>query len=128
MDYHLTDNSDEVLNALQAQIGRALEAIGLQAEGDAKLKCPVDTGNLRGSITHTVRDKTAYIGTNVEYAKYVEYGTGIYVPGGRQDPWVYQDDEGKWHRTSGQPPAHFLQSIGNHLDEYKQIVRTYLQG
>lgn len=128
MGYEIIDNSEEVLSALRAQTTRALETIGLQAEGDAKLKCPVDTGNLRGSITHTVRDKTAYIGTNVEYAKYVEYGTGIYVPGGRQDPWAYQDEKGKWHTTRGQPPAHFLQSIFNHLDEYKQIARTYLQG
>lgn len=128
MDYNLTDNSDEILAALQVQIGLALEAIGLQAEGDAKLKCPVRTNNLRSSITHAVRDKTAYIGTDVKYAKYVEFGTGIYVPGGRQDPWAYQDEKGKWHTTRGQPPAHFLQSIFSHLDEYKQIARTYLQG
>lgn len=49
-------------------------------EGEAKRLCPVDTGRLRNSITHTVdKSKTAYIitiGTNVEYAAYVEFGTG----------------------------------------------------
>jgi HK97 gp10 family phage protein len=35
----------------------------------------VDTGNLRNSITHTSDGKAAYIGTNVEYGKYVELGT-----------------------------------------------------
>ena len=39
---------------------------------------PVDTGNLRNSITHMVNDgeKAAYIGTNSEYAVYVEWRHG----------------------------------------------------
>ena len=41
-----------VLKSLEGQIDVALEAVGLQAEGYAKLKCPVDTGRLRNSLTH----------------------------------------------------------------------------
>ena len=48
------DHSAEVLGALDAAVGRALEKCGLVAEGYAKKLCPVDTGNLRNSITHTV--------------------------------------------------------------------------
>ena len=51
-DVQFTDNSAEVLKALEGQIDAALEAVGLQAEGYAKLKCPVDTGRLRNSLTH----------------------------------------------------------------------------
>lgn len=71
------DNTDEVVEALGIAMARALEAIGIQAEGYAKDLCPVDTGRLRNSITHTVDndEKAAYIGTNVEYAPYVELGT-----------------------------------------------------
>lgn len=71
------DNTDEVAAALEQAYDRALEKIGLTAEKYARNLCPVDTGRLRNSITHTVDSggKAAYIGTNVEYAPYVEMGT-----------------------------------------------------
>ena len=69
------DNTAAVKGGLQSAFAKALERIGLQAEGYAKDLCPVDTGNLRNSITHTSDGKAAYIGTNVEYGKYVELGT-----------------------------------------------------
>lgn len=69
------DNTNKVLDSLSLAIVRALEKIGLVAEGYAKLACPVDTGRLRNSITHTMDKSYAYIGTNVEYAPYVELGT-----------------------------------------------------
>ena len=47
-------------------LDKALEMCGLKAEGYAKMICPVDTGNLRKSITHTSgEEQTEYIGTNV---------------------------------------------------------------
>lgn len=71
------DNIDLVVDGINDAVLRALEQIGMAAEGYAKDLCPVDTGRLRNSITHTVdEDKgAAYIGTNVEYAPYVELGT-----------------------------------------------------
>lgn len=77
MSYSYKDNTDEVLKGLSDAVERALTRIGLAAEGYAKKECPVDTSNLRNSITHEVRqsEKAAYIGTNVEYAAYVELGT-----------------------------------------------------
>lgn len=71
----MADNTASVKGGLSSAFARALERIGLQAEGYAKDLCPVDTGNLRNSITHTSDSKAAYIGTNVEYGKYVELGT-----------------------------------------------------
>ena len=71
MDIKITvDNSAEVIEAKNEAVMRALEAIGLQAEGYAKLKAPVDTGRLRNSITHSVapEEEAVYVGTNVEYA------------------------------------------------------------
>lgn len=77
MDVKITDNSDKFLSALPEQIEQALIAIGLTAESYAKRDCPVDTGRLRNSITNAVRtdEKAVYIGTNVEYAAFVELGT-----------------------------------------------------
>lgn len=73
----IADHTDEVIEALGAGIARALEAIGIEAEGDAAAICPVDTGRLRNSITHTIDadEKVAIIGSNVEYALAVHEGT-----------------------------------------------------
>lgn len=69
------DYSKEVLAAMEKGIKNGLEAIGLTAETYAKNATPVDTGRLRNSISHAVDGEAAYIGTNVEYAPYVELGT-----------------------------------------------------
>lgn len=71
------DNTGQVVDGIDSAIGVALEKIGLLAENYAGKKCPVDTGNLRGSITHEIdtSDNAVYIGTNVGYAPYVELGT-----------------------------------------------------
>ena len=57
MNVQFTDNSKEVIEAMQQAVARALEKCGLTAEGYAKKLCPVDTGNLRNSITHTVDEE-----------------------------------------------------------------------
>ena len=77
MNVQFTDNSKEVSDNIKAALLRGLETCGLVAEGYAKKLAPVDTGNLRNSITHDVDDgePAAYIGTNVEYAPYQELGT-----------------------------------------------------
>ena len=69
------DNSQQILSAMEKGIKNGLEAIGLTAETYAKKATPVDTGRLRNSISHTVDGEAAYIGSNVEYAPYVELGT-----------------------------------------------------
>lgn len=137
MDFSVKSNKDEILKALREQTEAALEAVGLQAEAYAKLKCQVDSGLLRNSITHAVGgegvsheyradkadkngdvksgsiygvigekgDDTVYVGTNVEYAPYVEYGTS---------------------KTSPQP---FLRpAVEDHTEEYKEIFEHYLRG
>ena len=89
-----------------------LEEACLVVENAAKKKVPVDTGNLRSSITYDVDGDEGVIGTNVEYAPYVEFGTGLFSSqgDGRTDvPWRYQDAKGEWHTTSGQEPQPYLQ-------------------
>lgn len=69
----VADHTDEVIEALGIAIGRALEAIGIEAESDAANLCPVDTGRLRNSITHTIDggEQVAIVGTNTSYAIFV---------------------------------------------------------
>lgn len=128
----LIDNSAEVLAAMKEQVLLGLEAIGQEAEGYAKDECPVDTGRLRNSIAHKVveDEKAVYIGTNVEYGIYVEYGTGIYADNGqgRQTPWFYVDDKGEGHYTRGMKPRHFLKkAVSNHGSHYKSIMEAALK-
>ena len=104
MSYTYKDNADEVLAALERAKKRGLEAIGLVAEGHAKKETPVDTGRLRNSISHATDDEAAYIGTNVEYAPYVELG------------------------ARGRKGKHMLQrAAAEHADEYKQIMEDALK-
>lgn len=125
-----TDNIDLVVNGINDAVLRALEKIGMTAEGYAKDLCPVDTGNLRNSITHKIdeSDGAVYIGTNVEYAQYVELGTGIYNPEGRKTPWWYQDDKGQWHWTRGARAQPFLKpAASDHGQTYRNIIEDELK-
>ena len=56
MSVEIHDNSKEVSEDIKAALLRGLETCGLVAEGYAKKLAPVDTGNLRNSITHDVDD------------------------------------------------------------------------
>ena len=76
ISFRVEDNSREVIRQMENKIKDALREAGLFAEGEAKLRTPVDTGNLRGSISHKMRgDTEVQIGTDVEYALYIEKGT-----------------------------------------------------
>ena len=79
MEVDYTDNSEQVLAAMEKGKRNALTAIGASAETHTKDNITadklVDTGRLRNSISHTVDGESAYIGTNVEYAPYLELGT-----------------------------------------------------
>lgn len=104
MSYTYKDNTDEVLSALERAKKRGLEAIGLTAEGHAKKETPVDTGNLRNRTSHAVEGDAAYIGTNVEYAPYVELG------------------------ARGRKGVHMLQrAASEHADEYKQLLEDSMK-
>lgn len=130
IDIQITDNSGEILKALEQKKKAALTGIGIQAEGFAKRLTPVDTGRLRNSITHAVRGDDVYIGTNVEYGIWLELGTGIYASDGkgRQSPWGYYDRDGKYHVTRGMKPHHMLKKAASeHTEEYKRIIESIMK-
>ena len=78
-DLRIDDHSGLCKEELERRIPVILEALGIEAEGNAvdeiTIMKAVDTGRLRGSISHAVSGNDVYIGTNVEYAPYVELGT-----------------------------------------------------
>ena len=59
IDIHIEDHSGDILNALNQNIDKALEAVGVQAAGYAILNLErdprrVDTGLLRNSIAYAI--------------------------------------------------------------------------
>ena len=133
MSIEITDNSKEVSAAIKAALLRGLEKIGLVAEGYAKKLCPVDTGRLRNSITFDISEdeNAVYIGTNVEYAVYVETGTGKHADGGggRPTKWVYKDTNGEMHYTGGDRAKPFLRpAVAAHAATYRKIMEAEMKG
>lgn len=95
-------------------------------ERAAKQKAPKDTGALRRSIQSRVKTTadtvTGEVYSPLEYAPYVEYGTGLFAEqgNGRKDvPWLYEDDKGETHITSGQKPKPYMRPA---LKENRQKV------
>ena len=130
MDVKFIDNSEEIKDNMKNALLRALEKIGMTAEKYAKRLCPVDTGNLRNSITHRVDEgePAAYIGSDTEYAAYVELGTGKYYPGGRPTPWAYQDANVNWYWTAGNKAQPYLKpAAANYAAQYRQIVEDEMK-
>lgn len=106
MDMKIKDNTDIIKAEMQQKVVEALESVGLLAEAQVKAKTPVDTGRLRNSITHDVDmgEQCAIVGTNVEYASFVEYGTS---------------------KTPAQP---FLKNtIQENAGTYKDIIETIVK-
>lgn len=68
----------QLLTGPEGPVAKELLRRAIQVEGAAKQRCPVDTGRLRSSISHQLASDgglVARIGTDVEYAPYVELGT-----------------------------------------------------
>lgn len=100
------DNSEQIANAINQAVAAALEEIGLAAERFAKRETPVDTGRLRNSITHAINmdEEAVYVGTNVDYAPYIEFG------------------------THGRDGHHMLaHAASNHGDFYRGILEKHLK-
>ena len=112
--------------AMKAAMGQACALV----ERSAKQKAPKDTGELRRSITSKVNvngdQVEGVVFTPLEYAPYVEFGTGLFAEnGGRKDvPWCYQDDKGEWHTTSGQHPQPYMRPA---LNENREAIKRILK-
>lgn len=124
---NIKDHIPEYTAEVKKQIELGLRTIGARAVSNAGMLCPRDTGRLRNSIAWattkatggangfdgekssssdhakrgTPHDLTLVIGTNVEYAPYVEFGSSSHQVG----------------------QAHFLRDgIAKHGDQYKNLL------
>lgn len=115
------------VDKMKMQMGKACAVV----ERSAKQTAPKGNGALRNSITYKVEIQdgniVGVVFTPLEYAPYVEYGTGLFAEdnGGRKDvPWCYKDDEGNWHSTRGQKPQPFLRPA---LNDNRTKIKSILQ-
>lgn len=127
------ENADSLELLDEFALRRAMERACARVERSAKEKAPKDTGALRRSITSEITQEggelVGTIFTPLEYAPYVEFGTGLFAEkGGRKDvPWNYQDDKGEWHSTRGQHPQPFMRpALNENREEIMRIIKEAL--
>ena len=111
-------------------------------QGTAKLKARYDKGILMGSITKNVKTigrgvVQGRVYTNLEYAPYIEFGTGAKGQGTykhkvkglsltyRQTPWGYENDLGEVVFTNGMVATPFMYpAISENKKAIKKILET----
>lgn len=122
----------EVMNEI-ADIDTYKKALGKACalvERAAKKKAPKVDGTLRRSITSKIEvngnNLEGVVYTPLEYAPYVEFGTGLFAEkGGRKDvPWHYKNDDGEWVHTKGQHPQPFIRPA---LTENRENIMRILK-
>lgn len=99
---------ETILRALKRMANNTGEIIVKKAVG----KAPVDTGLLRASLAHEVKEDNEQImidvGSNVEYAIFVEYGTGALTDwpgGGKGYHFPPPAKLERWAQRHGFPPG-----------------------
>ncbi len=136
----MDDNFPQLHEALESWTERVLTLWGMKIIDYATLLVSVGTedstgvegyvgGALKASLTYAVSlaEKTVTVGSALLYALYVELGTGIFAEkgDGRKTPWVWKDQNGKYHFTRGMKPQPFLRpAVKDHIDELKEIAIT----
>lgn len=114
-EIEVIDNSPEYIEAVKRGIKKAMAEIADQAESNVADLTPVGTpestgkpgyigGTLKGSITGRSDADTAYIGTDVEYAPYVEFGT---------------------YKMAAKP--YLKPGIMDYMDEYEEIAKAAIE-
>ena len=119
------NNIDTIKETAKEAINKAMNEIGLQAQNYISMNCPFETGRLAGSITYATKterqevrapaksgdavqgappENGVIIGTNVEYAGYLEFGTS------RIDAMPY-----------------IKPNIEAHMGEFKDTLQKHLQ-
>lgn len=86
---------------VEALAPKVVAKVAHDIEASAKVAAPVDTGNLKNSISTDVDGLTAEIGPTASYAMYQEYGTSRMRPQPFMGPAV-DANEGKFVEAMGQ--------------------------
>ena len=144
------DHTKEFMKKLEEAIDLALEECGSECERYAKMKCPVDTGLLRNSITYAMNGKeakTSSYQSNSRHArtpvterngtagKPVNVRSGTYsgTADNDKEPCVYIGSNvfysgyvemGSSHYPTPQP--YLKPALEEHTDKYKDIFKKHI--
>ncbi len=131
MDNEVKLKMENIINKLLPEaLAKGLEKAGQIVENDAKRRVAVDDGTLRASITHKVEidEGKVSIGSNIQYAPYIEFGSGVYNPEGRKTAWIFITADGQTWRTEGQEAQPFLQpAVDENTDKILQAFEGLLR-
>jgi HK97 gp10 family phage protein len=117
---------------IESAMGRACALVERAAKTAPKPR--KRTGALRNSIQSRVekdgQEIKGIVFTNLEYAPYVEFGTGLFAEAGngRKTPWTYEDEAtGERIFTRGQRPQPFLRpALYNNKEKITQMLKEGL--
>lgn len=134
-DFTFEDYSEAIRRQLHGVSDEAMQAALLLVEGQAKALAAVgNTGELRDKITNRIirvgSEVTGQVGSPLQYAIYVEFGTGEFAENGagRKGGWVYQDASGEWFFTWGMAPQPFLRpAFRKTKKQVQQIIGANLR-
>lgn len=120
------------INRMRRAVGEACALV----EGAAREKAPKGvTGDLRKFMDSKVdvigNEVIGTVFNPLEYAPYVEFGTGLFAENGngRKDvPWAYEDEKtGELIWTKGNHPQPFLRpALNENREEVKRILKEGL--
>lgn len=101
VNWTFTDNSKQMLSAMDNCTNAALEEIASEIESQAASNTRVATGNTKSKWGHVTENQTAIIGNTEENAIWEEFGTGEYAleGKGRKGGWYVAIGYGKNQMT-----------------------------
>lgn len=119
------ENATELMvkldNCANIDLRKPLLKVGNDIEVQAKQNCNGRFAEPTGTLKRSIRaeldgNNSIEVGTNLEYAIYVEHGTGLYAFDGmgrastpeHPIPWTYRGSDGLFHTTYGVRPRPFL--------------------
>lgn len=101
---------DLFVKEIEANQTKAIKLTAQEYQNDVKKNAPYKTGTYRRSIhTEVITPKLAIVGTNLPYAKRLEYG------------FAGKDSLGRAYDQSAQP--HFRPTLDTNMDKYKRIYK-----
>ena len=115
------DNTAIVTSEINQKIEAALLECAAELVSQTARNTRVDTGQLKSSwasnVSQTSDGYEAAVGSPLENAIWEEFGTGEHAlkGNGRKGEWVYQDEKGNWHKTTGKKPSRAFWNAFNSL-------------
>jgi len=117
------NNLDRIDENTRKQLQKAISMATIKTESLAKQRAPVDTGRLRSSISSSVTELQGEVEANVDYATYMEFGTGS------ETDFSYINDATVRKQAQSFASQYRGKGIRNvNIPGYKYMMTSFLEG